>query len=154
MSYFKLIDGLKTILQEDSRVKTVTEGEIDDLDQYKQNIPALAHIIVENGVLNENLNQYNVDIYLIDYVTENNNITIEKFKSNSNRQEVYNDMINVARRVFRKLRTFSFGDKIYVQDAAAFDKIYQFENDNRLAGWRLSFVVEAPDLNIDICETV
>lgn len=154
MSYFKLINGIKTVLQEDSRIKTVTEGDIDDFDQYKQNIPAMAHIVVDSADMLDNLNTFSVDINIVDAVVENNNLTIEKFIGNDNRQEVYNDIANVCRRVFQKLRKFSFGDNIYVQDGATLQKIYQFENDNRLVGWAISFIVEVPDLTIDICETV
>ncbi len=154
MSYLKLITGIKTVLDEDSRIKTITEGEIDDFDQYKQNIFAIAHIVVNSSDMQDNLDLWQVDIDIVDYVTENNNITVDKFKGNSNRQEVYNDMANVCRRVFLKLRKFSFGDKIYVQDGATREKIVQFANDNRLVGWTVSFQVEVPDLTIDICQVV
>tara|TARA_R100000805_G_C3610769_1_gene111389 strand:+ start:1188 stop:1652 length:465 start_codon:yes stop_codon:yes gene_type:complete len=154
MSYFKLIQGLKEVLEQDSRIKTITEGDIEDFNAYKYDLPAIAHIDVEDGNFEENLTVLDVSIDFVDYVNVEQNITNEKFKGNDNRQEVYNDMLNVSRRVFQKIRKFSFDDKIYVRDAAPIRKIYQFANDNRLVGWTVQFQAEVPDVIIDICETI
>lgn len=152
MSYFKLINGIKTLLQSDSRVKTVTEGDIDDLDVYKQNIPTLAHIVVSGGTTEDNLNVYDVVVSVLDIVTENNNQTVNKFKGNDNRQEVYNDTDNIIRRFYMKFRNQSEADNIYIVGQPSFDKVLEDETVNRLAGWDITFQVGVPSLNIDGCQ--
>ena len=99
MSYFKLINGIKDTLRTDFRIKTITEGYVDRVDEYKQNIAIMAHIIVDGGTVEENLNVYGVEVMVLDIVTENNNITVEKFLGNDNLQEVYNNTDNIINRI-------------------------------------------------------
>ena len=151
MSYFKLINGIKDLLDADEGVSTVTEGYVTDFDAYKKNISPMAHFIVENGTMDDNLNYYSVDIMLVDIVVENNNETKEKFLGNDNHQEVFNDMDNVARRFFMKFKRNSVGQDIFIQGSPSFSKIEETETQNRLAGWRLTFEVGVPSPEIDIC---
>ena len=154
MSYFKLINGIKDMLRSDSRVITITEGDVDDLDAYRQNIPVLAHIVVSSGTVEENLNIYSVVVSVLDIVTENNNITEEKFLGNSNLQEVYNNTDNIIRRFYMKFNKQATEDGLYIDGSPSFDKVLDSETQNRLAGWDLTFNVGVPDLNIDSCETI
>lgn len=151
MSYFKLIYGIKEVLNQDDRVKTITEGDIDDLDAYKQNIPAMAHIVVNSGTVEENLNVYDVVISVLDVVVENNNLTVEKFIGNDNRQEVYEKTDNIVRRFYMYFKRNSIGQDIYIDGQPSFDKVLDMETQNRLAGWELSFSVGVPNPEIDIC---
>lgn len=154
MSYFKLINGIHDLLKEDSRVKTVTEGDIDDLDAYRQNIPTIAHIVVNSGRDSDTLNIYDVVVSVLDIVSENNNITEEKFKGNDNRQEVYNSTDNIIRRFIMRFRKQAEADNIYIVDNPTFDKVLDDETQNRLAGWDLTFSVGVPNTEIDVCKTV
>ncbi len=154
MSYFKLIDGINTLLKTDSRIKTITEGDIDDLDQFRQNIPTLAHIIVSGGTTEDNLNIYDVTVSVLDIVTENNNLTVEKFKGNDNRQEVYNDTDNIIRHFYMRFRKQSESDNLFISGQPTFEKVLEDSTVNRLAGWDLSFQVGVPDLNINSCQVV
>lgn len=152
MSYFKLIEALRLVFEADTRIKTITEGDIDDLDLYRQNIPAMAHIIVSDGTMKDNLNTYDVLIQCVDIVSENNNITSEKFKGNDNRQEVFNDMDNVLRRAYMTFKRDAVADNINVLGDASISKILEETTQNRLAGWAATFQVEVPNDLINICE--
>ena len=151
MSYFKLINGIKDILRTDARVKTITEGYTTDFDAYKQNITAMAHIIVDSGTVQENLNVYSVQLWIVDIVVENNNITVEKFLGNDNLQEVYELTDNIARRFYMKFVRDSEGNDIYLDSLPSFEKVEETETQNRLAGWLLSFDVGVPNPEIDVC---
>ena len=151
MSYFKLINGIKEIFEGDGRVNTITEGYVTDFDAYKQNISPMAHIVIDNGTIEENLNFYSVEVMVVDIVVENNNPTIEKFIGNDNHQEVYNNMDNIARRFFMIFKKNSVGQDIFIEGSPTIDKIEETETENRLAGWRISFNVGVPSEEIDIC---
>ena len=151
MSYFKLIRGIKKILDDDGRVNTITEGYVTDFDAYKQNISPMAHITVDNGTIDENLNFYSVEVMIVDIVVENNNQTKEKFIGNDNHQEVFNNTDNIARRMFMIFKRDAVAQDIFIQGTPAIDKIEETETQNRLAGWRLSFDVGVPTPEIDIC---
>ena len=154
MSYFKLLTELKSILELDSRIKTITSDDVDDIDGYKQNIYSLAHIIIEDSNPTDNLSTYSVLVQCVDIVMENNNITTDKFKGNSNIQEVYNDMDNVINRMYGALSRRSSGTNINVISKSPHTKILESQTDNRLAGWAASFQVEVPNLLMDVCEIV
>lgn len=154
MSYFKLIESLKSVFESDARIKTITEGDIDDLDLYRQNIPAMAHIIISDGTIQDNLNVYNVLIQCVDIVSENNNITSEKFKGNDNRQEVYNDMDNVLRRAYLTFKRDAEQDNINVLGDASVTKILEETTENNLAGWAATFTVEVPNELMDVCAPI
>jgi len=151
MSYFKLINGIKDTLRTDARVITITEGYVDRVDEYKQNIPIMAHIIVDGGTVEDNLNVYGVEVMVLDIVSENNNITVEKFLGNDNLQEVYNNTDNIIRRFFMLMRRNSIGESIYIDGQPTFDKVLDTETQNRLAGWDLTFNIGVPSPEIDVC---
>ena len=132
MSYFKLINGIKDTLRTDARVITITEGYVD-------------------GTIEENLNIYTVVVSVLDIVTENNNITQEKFLGNDNLQEVYNNTDNIIRRFFMLMRRNSIGESIYIDGQPTFDKVLDTETQNRLAGWDLTFNIGVPSPEIDVC---
>jgi hypothetical protein len=151
MSYFKLINGIKDILRTDARVITITEGYTTDFDAYRQNIPVMAHIIIESGTVEDNFNVYNVQLWIVDIVVENNNLTEEKFLGNDNLQEVYELTDNIARRFYMYLKRNSVGEDIYIDGSPTFDKVEETQTENRLAGWLLNFSVGVPNPEIDIC---
>ena len=154
MSYFKLINGIKDLLNTDIRIKTITEGYISDIDAYKLNIPTMAHIVVDGGSTLENLNTYNVVISVLDIVVENNNLTVDKFIGNDNRQEVYNETDNIIRRFYMMFKRNAEGQDIFIDGAPTFDKVEEYETENRLAGWDLTFTVGVPNDLINVCETI
>jgi hypothetical protein len=111
----------------------------------------MAHIVVNNGTIEENLNVYTVVVSVLDIVTENNNITEEKFLGNDNLQEVYNNTDNIIRRFFMLMRRNAIGESIYIDGQPTFDKVLDTETQNRLAGWDLTFNIGVPSTEIDIC---
>lgn len=154
MSYFKLIDGIKEFLETDNLVNTVLDADVEakTIDVYDRNIYSLAYIEVDDLQPGESLNTYTVVISFLDYVVENNNITVEKFKGNSNVQEVYSAMDNALTRFYLKINYIAQGLNINVININTARKIDQYETDNRIAGWEGSFQIEVPHENITVCE--
>ena len=111
----------------------------------------MAHIIVDGGTVEDNLNVYGVEVMVLDIVSENNNITVEKFLGNDNLQEVYNNTDNIIRRFFMLMRRNAEGQSIYIDGQPTFEKVEEEETQNRLAGWRLSFNIGVPSPEIDVC---
>lgn len=114
----------------------------------------MAHIIISDGTIQDNLNVYNVLIQCVDIVSENNNITSEKFKGNDNRQEVYNDMDNVLRRAYLTFKRDAEQDNINILGDASVTKILEETTENNLAGWAATFTVEVPNKLMDICQQI
>lgn len=154
MSYFKLINGIHDLIKNGGGVITITEGQIYNVDSYRQNIPVIAHINISGGSLLENLNTYNCEVAILDLVDENNNLTEDKFKGNDNHQEVFNYTDHIIRRFIMAFRKFSEGQDIYLVGDPTIEAVYPDETQNRLAGWEVSFTVGVPNNLIDVCEPI
>ena len=122
MSYYGILNTIKTELNASALVNTVTEGDIFRVDLSKQTIFPLAHIMVNNATFEGNVIRYNISIIAMD-----------------NEQDVLNTQIVMLNRVYDKLIR---GD--YFLNAGIIDGnpncepfIERFENN--LAGWTMTF---------------
>ncbi len=61
-NYYNLLDTLKNHFDNDAFINTVTEGDIFAVDLSKQTIFPLAHIIVNNSSIENNIIRFNVSI--------------------------------------------------------------------------------------------
>ncbi len=59
-NYYTVLDTLKTNLENDPFVNTVTQGDIFGVDLAKQTIFPLVHIIVNNATFESNIIRFNV----------------------------------------------------------------------------------------------
>ena len=57
--FYNVTDKLKTKLQEEPFVNTVSFGSIDDVDLDKQSIFPLAHVIVNNAIVGTKTTTFN-----------------------------------------------------------------------------------------------
>ncbi len=67
-NYYNLLDTLKGHFDNDAFINTVTEGDIFAVDLSKQTIFPLAHIIVNNSTIENNVIRFNVSILSMDIV--------------------------------------------------------------------------------------
>jgi len=104
MNYFDIIDKLKTHFDNDELIKTVTQGDIFDVDLNKQTIFPLVHLIVNNATFEENVIRYNISILAMDITDISKDETLNKFDGNDNELYVLNTMMAVLNRVYELLR--------------------------------------------------
>ena len=149
MSYFKVLKVWKDCFEADQFIKTVTEGDIDELDLANKNIFGLAHIIIDGGSESQNLTTWNVKLQCVDIITQTGKVSTDKFIGDNNEQDAYNTMHNVLRRAFLKFVRDTQDLGVIVNDNAGFSKIQDYEN--RIVGWELDLIVQVPDLDIAIC---
>lgn len=139
MSYYAILNTIKTELEATNLVNTVTEGDIFRVDLSKQTIFPLAHIMINNASFESNVIRYNVSIIAMDLVDISKDETTDIFVGNDNEQDVLNTQIVMLNRVYDKLIR---GD--YFLNAGIIDGnptcepfIERFENN--LAGWTMTF---------------
>ena len=104
MNYFDIIDKLKTHFDNDELIKTVTQGDLFDIDLNKQNIYPLVHLIVNQATFEENVIRYNISILAMDITDISKDETTNKFDGNDNELYVLNTMMAVLNRVYELLR--------------------------------------------------
>lgn len=138
-AFYDVTNQLKNTLAAEPFVKTVTYGELSDVDLGKQTIFPLAHLIVNNATVGEKVITFNTSIICMDIVDISKDETTDIFVGNDNEQDILNTQLAVLTRV---LNQFQRGD-LYVnkfqiiEDVSCEPFVDRFEN--KLAGWTATF---------------
>jgi hypothetical protein len=133
-SSFYITNAVRQFILKDGFTKTVTFGNLFDIDLSKQSIFPLAHLIIGNASLNGSTVIVSYDVLFMDIVQEND----------SNVEDILNTQLVLANRLTSELiRGVLFDDLIQVENATAEPFIDRFEN--KLAGWALSFDAVIPN---------
>lgn len=149
-AYTLLLNYLFELLQSDTDVNTITEGEqLDRIDISKKNIYPLAHIEANDGVFTDNDFQFNLSVDIVDQLDYNNEIKVDKFTSNDNRQDVYNTSLQSLRRLYNELKRNN-NINVNPTGTANFQKIKEDKND--LVGFQLTMTISVPNDIMSLCE--
>jgi len=147
--FYSVTDKIKTLLNAEPFVNTVTFGSIDDVDLDKQSIFPLSHVIVNNAVVGTKTTTFNISILAMDLVDISNDEVTDVFVGNDNEQDVLNTQLALLTRVINDLqRGDSYTDKYQVEaDVTCEPFVDRFEN--KLAGWSATFdVVVINDMTV------
>mgnify|MGYP000044154671 FL=1 len=133
--FYQVTDKIKTLLNAEPFVNTVTYGSIDDVDLDKQGIFPLSHIIVNNAVVGTKTTTFSISILAMDIVDISNDEVTDAFVGNDNEQDVLNTQLALLTRVINELqRGDSYTDKYQVEANVTCEPfVDRFEN--KLAGW-------------------
>ena len=139
--FYQVTDKLKTLLNAEPFVNTVTYGSIDDVDLDKQSIFPLSHIIVNNAVVGTKTTTFSISVLAMDIVDISNDEVTDTFVGNDNEQDVLNTQLALLTRVINELqRGDSYTDKYQVQEDVTCEPfVDRFEN--KLAGLTATFSV-------------
>lgn len=128
--YLSIIDKIKTQLESEEFVNTITEGSLFNIDLAKQTIFPLVHIIVNNFTFNESTITCNLSILAMDNVDVSKELVTDSFKGNDNRQYVLNTTLLILNRLYQQLKHGDLYDDNYqVLDTASVEPFEErFEN--------------------------
>lgn len=148
--FYNITEKLRTFLEADPFINVVTHGDIFRVDLSKQTIYALAHIMVNTATIGERTIQFNVSIIFADLVDISKDETTDIFNGNDNEIDVLNQMLVVCTRLTNAIKRGDLFDETFelIGEPTAEPFIERFENN--LAGWTLSFDIQAPN-EISIC---
>ena len=138
-NYYTVLDTLKTNLENDSFVNTVTQGDIFGVDLAKQTIFPLVHIIVNNATFESNVIRYNISIIAMDIVDISKDETTDIFIGNDNEQDVLNTQITMLNRVYDKLTRGDYFTNLGIIDGNPTCEPFIERFENNLAGWTMTF---------------
>lgn len=139
MSYYAILNTLKTELEATNLVNTVTEGDIFRVDLSKQTIFPLAHIMINNASFESNVIRYNVSIIAMDLVDISKDETTDIFVGNDNEQDVLNTQVIMLNRVYDKLRRGDYFLNSGIIDGNPTLEPFIERFENNLAGWTMTF---------------
>lgn len=142
-SYYLVSETLESSLLNNNITKTVTIGDISDVDLGKQTIFPLAHFIVNNVTTTEQTLVYSITVMAMDIVDSSKSEETDKFRGNNDQQDILNTQLGVLNLLVQKLR---FGDLHttgyrVTNDPVCEPFVDRFENN--LAGW-------SADINIEV----
>ena len=102
--FYQILETLKTQLLADENVNTVTTGDITEIDLSKQTIFPLAHIIINNVSIQEQVLQFNITVLSIDIIDKSKEATTDIFRGNNNEQDILNTQLAVVNKLLGVLR--------------------------------------------------
>lgn len=148
--YFYILDTLKTEIETIPLVSTVTQGSIADIDNYKQSVFPLVHIMVNNITPINNVVNFNITFFAVDNVDVSKDETTDKFLGNDNELDVLNTQYTIALRIYESLRRGDlFSNKVQLGSSVSIEPFTErFEN--YLAGMALTVDILIPN-EMSIC---
>ena len=148
--FYLVVEEIKNELINNPSIKTMTFGDITDIDLGKQTIFPLAHMIIENVVHAEKTMQFSFTILTMEQIDTTKDYVNDLFLGNSNTHDILNTQLSVSNKLITKLRKGQMYEDGYqlVGDATCEPFFDRFEN--VLAGWATSFTVEIFN-DLDYC---
>lgn len=150
--FYDIIGNLKTVLDAQPFVNTVTTGGLEDVDLNKQTIFPLSHIIVNSAIPKSSTIVFNISIIAMDIVDESKQETSDIFVGNDNEQDVLNQQLQVLNQVYQQLRHGQLFSELIQVTAEPNCEPFTDRFENKLAGWTMTFDVEVPN-DMTICGT-
>ena len=148
-SYYKISELLESSLLSNNITKTVTIGDVSEVDLGKQTIFPLAHFIVNSVVSTEQTLVYNITVLVMDIKDTSKYKEVDKFRKNTDEQDILNTQLGVLNLLIQKLRFGDLATQGYklTNDPSCEPFVDRFENN--LAGWNADLDIEMPnDQNI------
>jgi hypothetical protein len=148
-SYYYIIDKLREALLNEPFTNTVSVGSLDDIDNWKQSIFPLTHIIVNSVTPSSNVLTFNVSIIAMDVVDISKENVIDKFIGNDNEQDVLNTQLIVLIRLCELIRRGYLNDEMDLEADPTMEPFTErFEN--YLSGWTMTIDILVPN-EMSIC---
>ena len=133
--YYQLTSTIEEELLSNLLTNTVSIGDISKLNLNKQDIFPLAHMIVNNVTVEEQVLRFNISILACDIVDQSKDITTDRFVGNDNEQDILNTQLAVLNRLIQRLRMGSLHTDMYQLDGNPNLAPFNDRFENQLAGW-------------------
>ena len=149
---YTVLDKLKEILRANGITKTVTFGDLTEVDLNKTSIFPLSHIIFGNVTFQDRIMSASIRILCLDIV----DVTKEKqtedmMFGNDNLQDILNTQLQVVNDIQQEMRRGdAFSDNFQITtNVVAEPFLDNFEN--QLAGWGVTINIEVPTNELSLC---
>ena len=149
-SYYLIMKKLEEQLLLSPFVKTVTFGDITQVDLRKQTIFPLSHIIMNNVVQSGQVMTYNMTILLMDIIDINKAVVVDQYTGNTDEMDILNTQLGVGNRLVEQMRSGQlFNDMYQVSTDVTFEPFYD-RFGNELVGWAMNVNITVEN-DIYIC---
>ena len=139
-AFYQVIDTLRTALEAEPFVNTVSFGNIDDIDLTKQSIFPLAHVMTNNASISENIITFDLTFFVMDLVDFSKKKG-DVFTGNNNEQDVLNTQLALATRIVNKLQRGNLYRDAYQVEGEASCEPFTDRFENAMSGWAVTLQV-------------
>ena len=149
---YTVLDKLKEILRANGITKTVTFGDLTEVDLNKTTIFPLSHVAFSNVTFSEHILSASIRILCLDIVdVTKEKQTEDSMFGNDNLQDILNTQLQVVNDLQQEMRRGSaFSDNFQVTTSVVAEPfIDNFEN--QLAGWGVTINIEVPTNELSLC---
>ena len=149
---YTILDKLRDILRANGISKTVTFGDIMQVDLNKTTIYPLAHIIFGTVSFDDRIMSASIQVLCLDIVdATKEKQTEDEFYGNANLQENLNNQLQVVKDLQQELRRGdAFSDNFQVTTSVSAEPFFDnFENE--LAGWAMTVSIQVPINELSLC---
>ena len=141
--FYQVTETLKTQLLLDVNCKTVTTGDISQINLEKQDIFPLSHIMIntvtQSGDNGSALYIFNISILSMDIVDQSKEPTTDLFRGNDNTQDILNTQMSVSNKLIQLMRGGDLFQDMYQVTGDATFEFFRDRFENELAGVTATF---------------
>ncbi len=148
--FYTAIDKLKTHLDNDALVNSVSEGDIFQVDLAKQTIFPLVHIMVNSCTFEVNVLRFNISLIAMDLVDISKNENTNVYLGNDNTQDALNSTLAILNRAYDVMLHGSLAYDLFQIDGNPNCEPFTERFENLLSGWTMTFDVLVPN-DMTIC---
>jgi hypothetical protein len=148
--FYTAIDKLKTHLDNDALVNSVSEGDIFQVDLAKQTIFPLVHIMVNSCTFEVNVLRFNISLIAMDLVDISKNENTNVYLGNDNTQDALNSTLAILNRAYDVMLHGSLAYDLFQIDGNPNCEPFTERFENLLSGWTMTFDVLVPN-EMTIC---
>jgi hypothetical protein len=151
--YSELLNYIKTLAEQDDFVKTVTQGDMSNVDLNKANIFNLVHIDVLTGGFSSQHQMVTFDIEILSAQVRDSNKQDDgtKFWNQDNEVDNLNETHAVLNRLWFKMIDDFQDNNIVVDGGGTLEEVTEW-NKNLLDGWLMTFTISLPNTTISLCQ--
>ena len=141
--FYQVTEILRNQLLVDINIKTVTTGDISDVNLRKQDIFPMAHIIINSVTVGEQTLTFNISVLAMDIVNRSKAKVTDLFTGDNNLQDILNTQLGVLNKLIQLLRrgglyegtsTISENNPYQLEGDVSCEPFFD-RFDNELAGW-------------------
>jgi hypothetical protein len=147
-AFYILLETLKESLLQNSNVKTVTTGDISQIDLSKQTIYPLSHIIINSATNSGQVMSFNVTVLCMDKVNQLKTEQVDPFNDEAE-HTVLNTQLAVSNKLYKDLYSGQLRLDGYQVDEDASIEFFFDRFENILAGVAMTLTIQLNnDLNV------
>ena len=149
---FKLTDAIKTELEGNVLLNSVTMGDLFDIDLLKKNTFPMAHVVMTTANISaeSGMASVNMSVLLLDMVDESKEAQTDQYYGNDNEHYIKNSMFAVATKLVSALTRGQMHTDGYQLEEDVSIEFFSERFEDKLAGVGLDFTVAIRN-TIDIC---